>query len=81
MFTTCVNTEYVPVPIMAKIMEIDRRIGLGKSMGKDVPSGSIETCAEAFAAKVVSIVVLELSSSGLENNTFLDNEWDIFGCC
>ena len=67
--------------MIAKIMDIDRRIGLGTSMGNDVPSGSIEPRAEDFAAEVVSIVVLELSSSGLENNTFLDNEWDIFGCC
>ena len=67
--------------MIAKIMDIDRRIGLGTSMGNDVPSGSIEPRAEDFAAEVVSIVVLELSSSGLENKTFPDDEGMVVGCC
>lgn len=62
---------------MAKIMESDKRMGLGTSMGKDVPSGSDVTWIGDIVADIVSILVVVLSSSGTESSTLFDLDTNV----
>lgn len=61
---------------MAKIIESDNRIGLGTSMGNDVPSGSLETGLGDFGCEYAESIAVPFlsSSSGPENSALFEME-------
>lgn len=69
---------YVPMPIIAKIIDVDNSNGDGKSMGYSVPSGSLGVGgALVVVAFGATTSILSSSPGGLENSAVRWNE----SCC